>query len=191
MWRLQCLAPKNKLIKTQNRDGRIRMAGQNYPISKTDDFAALARFFDAYGYGSFLTPSGDDLWSQTAKTSGFLAKQIVQDNHIAAALLWRQAADEAEIIEIAVMDQYRRQGFGRALLDDFIADLRANLGADLASQNIKRIILEVAENNVAAIPLYAASGFMKIGKRANYYNAGQLPDGRVKKIDALILELWL
>ena len=185
MWHPLCLVPKNKLTKTQNRDGGIMMMGQVYPISKTDDFAALARFFDAYGYGSFLTPSGDDLWSQTAKTSGFLAKQIVQDNHIAAALLWRQAADEAEIIEIAVMDQYRRQGFGRALLADFIADL----GADLASQNSKRIILEVAENNKAAIELYAAFGFMTVGKRVNYYRAGQLPDGRVKKIDALILEL--
>jgi ribosomal-protein-alanine N-acetyltransferase len=82
----------------------------------------------------------------------------------------RVAADEAEILTLAVRPESRRRGAGRALL---AAALEAAAAAGAA-----RMLLEVAEDNAAARALYAAAGFGPVGRRPRYY-----PDGR----DALVL----
>jgi len=84
--------------------------------------------------------------------------------------LLRVAADEAEILTLAVRPESRRRGAGRALLD---AAMEAAAAAGAA-----RMLLEVAEDNAAARALYAAAGFAPAGRRPRYY-----PDGR----DALVL----
>ena len=40
-------------------------------------------------------------------------------------------------------------------------------------EKIKRIILEVSKNNIAAINMYKKVGFKKISKRKNYYRIGK------------------
>lgn len=65
---------------------------------------------------------------------------------------------EGEIQSIAVDKRFRRQGVGRALLEEFerIA-------------NTERIFLEVRASNFAAIALYEGLGFEKISVRREYY----------------------
>jgi ribosomal-protein-alanine N-acetyltransferase len=87
--------------------------------------------------------------------------------------LWRTAADEAEILTIGVLPGRRRMGAGRHLLD-------AAMGAASAA-GARRLFLEVAIDNAAAIELYRAVGFTDRGRRPGYYRG---PDGTV---DALIL----
>ena len=58
----------------------------------------------------------------------------------------------------------RRQGIGRALLQGALEYARA--------RGVVRIFLEVAEGNAAALGLYAAFGFVSMGRRRGYY-----PDG--------------
>lgn len=89
-------------------------------------------------------------------------------------VLMRVAADEAEILTLAVRPAARRQGLGAALTGEALADAQA-LGAD-------RAFLEVAEDNPAARALYARLGFTEAGRRRAYY-AGS--DGRRR--DALVL----
>lgn len=85
-------------------------------------------------------------------------------------VLARVAADEAEILTLAVAPPLRRQGRGRALLREAARTAYA-AGA-------RAMFLEVTERNDAARALYAAAGFTQVGLRRHYY-----PDGT----DALVL----
>jgi [ribosomal protein S18]-alanine N-acetyltransferase len=86
-------------------------------------------------------------------------------------VLIRLAADEAEILTLAVAPPSRRTGLGRALVVD---------GATEADgRGAKHMFLEVSTANLAALALYAGLGFREVGRRAAYYRA---PQG-----DALIL----
>jgi ribosomal-protein-alanine N-acetyltransferase len=89
-------------------------------------------------------------------------------------VLARVAADEAEILTLAVEPGQRRRGIGSALLGAAMA--RAN-GLGAAS-----MFLEVAVTNAAARTLYAAHGFTQAGLRRHYYTDGT---------DALILRSTL
>ncbi len=91
-----------------------------------------------------------------------------------AFLLARVAADEAELLTVAVRPAARRRGLARALMERACAQA-AVLGADA-------VFLEVAEGNAAALGLYASLGFAPRGRRRNYYGAGR---------DALLLALPL
>jgi [ribosomal protein S18]-alanine N-acetyltransferase len=92
----------------------------------------------------------------------------------AGIVLARVAADEAEILTLAVDPVQRRRGVGSALLCAAMARA-ANLGAVL-------MFLEVAVTNHAALALYAEHGFTEAGLRRHYYTDGT---------DALILRSTL
>jgi ribosomal-protein-alanine N-acetyltransferase len=79
-------------------------------------------------------------------------------------IMARVAADEAEILTLAVIPQARRSGIARALLDRALAEATRRGAA--------RIFLEVAANNSAARALYAACGFTQAGARPRYYADG-------------------
>jgi len=82
-----------------------------------------------------------------------------------AFLLARVAADEAELLTVAVRPAERRQGLARALVE--------RAGAQAAALGAATMFLEVAEGNAAALCLYAALGFAPRGRRPNYYGAGR------------------
>lgn len=73
---------------------------------------------------------------------------------------------EMEILNMAVRQDFRGRGLGRALVAAALED-----GAAL---RIDACHLEVDETNLAAVHLYTALGFTRIGRRRNYY---QHPDG--------------
>jgi len=85
---------------------------------------------------------------------------------IAGFALIRQAADEVELLTIAVEPKWRGKKVGQALL-------RAAF-ADLMMSPAKRMFLEVDEQNAPAIRLYEREGFARIGARKGYYPR---PDG--------------
>ena len=73
----------------------------------------------------------------------------------------RLAADEAEILTIAVEAGWRGRGVGRALMAEMLRRA-ANAGA-------RAMFLEVDEDNAAALALYRRLGFVKVGERPGYY----------------------
>ncbi|HEY2132003.1 MAG TPA: ribosomal protein S18-alanine N-acetyltransferase [Acetobacteraceae bacterium] len=79
-------------------------------------------------------------------------------------VLGRVAADEAEILTLAVAPSARRQGRGRALLEAAFAEMTARAAA--------KVFLEVSTANTGARALYAAVGFTEIGRRRRYYHDG-------------------
>ena len=72
--------------------------------------------------------------------------------------------DVAELQRIAVAEQARRGGVGSALVDAVVA-LAEDAGAE-------RILLEVREDNDAAVRFYAARGFTELARRPRYYRDG-------------------
>jgi [ribosomal protein S18]-alanine N-acetyltransferase len=77
-------------------------------------------------------------------------------------LLLRIILDEAEIITIGTTAP--RQGIATTLMDQGIASCRA--------AGVKKIHLEVAEDNRPARALYAAQNFVQTGRRKAYYANG-------------------
>ena len=76
----------------------------------------------------------------------------------------RMAADEAEILSIAIDAGYRGKGLSRTLL-------LIHLG-HLAGRGVRTIFLEVEENNQPARRLYERAGFNVVGRRDRYYRQG-------------------
>lgn len=79
--------------------------------------------------------------------------------------------DQADMMNVAVNPEYRRQGIAEALILRLIEELKAS--------GILSLSLEVRASNSPAIALYEKLGFKSVGRRPNYY--------RNPKEDALIL----
>lgn len=79
----------------------------------------------------------------------------------AYAMVWF-IEDEAQINNIAVAPECRREGLGRRLMELAIARGRKR-GCRVAT-------LQVRPGNAAAIALYESLGFGRIGRRRNYYS---------------------
>ena len=73
----------------------------------------------------------------------------------------RCASDEAEILTVGVRPSERRRSLATRLIRDAAARL-ASLGA-------RRLFIEVAQGNTAALSLYAKLGFSQVGVRKDYY----------------------
>jgi len=84
--------------------------------------------------------------------------------HDAGMILARVAADEAEVLTLAVDPAARRRGIGRALLRQGLATARERGAATM--------FLEVASRNAPAQALYAGEDFTIIGIRPGYYPGG-------------------
>jgi ribosomal-protein-alanine N-acetyltransferase len=82
----------------------------------------------------------------------------------AGFLIARKAADEAELLTLAVAPQSRRSGLGKALLKSAMASL--------GESGAKQLFLEVEDGNEAALTLYRSLGATAVGRRARYYERG-------------------
>jgi ribosomal-protein-alanine N-acetyltransferase len=85
-------------------------------------------------------------------------------SRIGGLLIARKADDEAEILTFGVVPSCRKKGLGTALLQTAIERLRAS-GA-------RRLYLEVADDNEAALRLYRSCGAAPVGHRPGYYAHG-------------------
>ena len=92
-------------------------------------------------------------------------------------MIGRKIIDEYEILSLATDIKKRRKGVGLGLLYKLL---------DMAKkEKIKRIILEVSKNNIAAINMYKKLGFKKVSKRKKYYRIG------VSFLDAYLMEKYI
>lgn len=89
----------------------------------------------------------------------------------AGFVLSRHAADEEELLLIAVLPHHRGRGLAQRLIDRLFDVAR--------SRGVRKIFLEMRRGN-PAIHLYQKVGFEPIGERPDYY---RLSDG--SRIDAI------
>lgn len=84
-----------------------------------------------------------------------------RDGKTVGYALGRVVADEAELLKICVLGDYRRQGIAEKLLSELLAKMREKGAA--------ACYLEVRSRNLPAISLYKRLGFAEVGLRKNYY----------------------
>lgn len=93
---------------------------------------------------------------------GFIAQQdFKKSGPVAGFILCRAAGDECEILTLGVLSEYRRRGIADLLLQHFLSTAE-EIG-------VRKIFLEVSENNNPAIALYQGAGFSEVGRRPDYY----------------------
>ena len=93
-----------------------------------------------------------------------LAHRLRLGRKIIGFAVSRMAADEAEILSIAVAETHRGRGLSNGLL-------LTHLG-HLAGRGVRTVFLEVEENNQPARRLYERAGFAVVGRRERYYQQG-------------------
>lgn len=128
-----------------------------------------------------FVPLGERAWTrqdlaELVAAPGVAGVLLQVDGHDAGLALCRVAADEAELLTIAVRPAHRRKGLARRLLAAVIDHVR-NAGA-------QTLFLEVGVDNPAARSLYEAQGFYAVGERRAYYQRGHGPaaDGIVMRL---------
>ena len=119
-----------------------------------DDAALLAQLHRT----SFPDP-----WDEAAICELFAGPGVFVHFAPDGFVMARAAGDQAEILTLAVIPAARGQGLGRRLLQSAAAH-----AASLGAQNM---FLEVGADNPAALALYAALGFARVGQRKAYYAA--------------------
>lgn len=67
---------------------------------------------------------------------------------------------ELEILKIGVIEDFRKQRIGSKLLE-YLFEMK------------KEIFLEVRESNIVGQKFYENNGFIRIGRRKNYYKNGE------------------
>jgi ribosomal-protein-alanine N-acetyltransferase len=125
----------------------------------------------------------DARWSEAAfgemlASPGTGAILISSQNNPTGFVLFRKAADEAEIIAICTRPAVRQKGRAKLLMQQM-----ENL---LKKDGVKSLFIEVAISNLAGLALYKSCGFTQAGVRKNYYERGDGP-----REDALIMRKGL
>ena len=69
--------------------------------------------------------------------------------------------DSADMMNIAVALEFRRQGVGAALVNGLVSRLQ--------SKSVSFLLLEVRVSNKPAIAMYEKLGFLQVGLRPRYY----------------------
>jgi ribosomal-protein-alanine N-acetyltransferase len=110
---------------------------------------------------SFHRGWGEGEFEQMLAERNTLVHRLRQGRKIIGFAVSRMAADEAEILSIAVDPNHRGRGLSRNLL-------LTHLG-HLAGRGVRTVFLEVEENNHPARRLYDRAGFSVAGRRERYY----------------------
>ena len=128
-----------------------------------------------------FTALGERAWTrqdmaELVASPGVAGLLLQIDGHDAGLAVCRVAADEAELLTIAVRPAHRRKGAARRLLAAIVDQVR-DAGA-------RTLFLEVGVDNPAARRLYESQGFRAVGERRAYYQRGQGPaaDGIVMRL---------
>jgi ribosomal-protein-alanine N-acetyltransferase len=112
---------------------------------------------------SFACPWDETEFEQLFISPGAFADGAIaaKDGQLLGFVLSRIAADEAEILTLAIAPEWRRRGIATSLLAPHLAGLTAS--------GVARLFLEVDCENSAARALYANFGFQEVGERKAYY----------------------
>ena len=92
-----------------------------------------------------------------------VADRVTIRRELVGFIMTRWAADEAEILSIAVAADARGRGLGGKLL-------QRNLQR-LVALGVRTVFLEVGADNEPALTLYDRMGFEQVGRRERYYGS--------------------
>jgi ribosomal-protein-alanine N-acetyltransferase len=135
-------------------------AAPQFNAASARDATAIAVLHAA----SFRRGWGEDEVYRLLADKAVITHRAIVRQTLVGFIMSRLAADEAEILSVAIAPARRGRGLSPPLLDYHLRTL-----AGLA---IRAVFLEVDEHNVPACRLYARAGFRAVGRRQGYYESG-------------------
>jgi [ribosomal protein S18]-alanine N-acetyltransferase len=106
------------------------------------------------------------------------AWKAMVDDELRAYWLALPVLDELHLLNLAVHPEHSGQGLGRAAL--------AHLRAQAAGAGMLEIWLEVRDSHARAQALYESAGYVRVGRRRDYY-----PAAGGRREDAVLMRLRL
>ena len=103
-------------------------------------------------------------WANEFKKEGTKIFGILIRNLVIGICVIQVVFDEAQINYFAVNQKFRKKGFGTYLMSYLIRECE--------KLNLKKLLLEVSQSNVAADRFYSHFDFSTVGIRKNYYKDG-------------------
>lgn len=113
---------------------------------------------------SFSNPWSRETFRGEIQNRPFSFPMVVverESGRVFGYILYWKIGDDAQVNNIAVHPDYRRQGVSEAMMRSVISRLRAD--------GVNFVSLEVRCSNTAAISLYKKLGFEVLGTRKGYY----------------------
>lgn len=108
-----------------------------------------------------------DVWSERqwsnylSNTQRYTVFGLQDGRRLLGYLCFSKLFDEAELLRIGVLPEYRGSGLANAVM--------AQAESHLIDLGINKVMLEVRESNVSALALYEKRGFRPDGRRKDYY----------------------
>ena len=103
-------------------------------------------------------------WADEFKKEGTKIFGLLIKNLIIGVCVFQVVLDEAQINYFVVNQKFREKGFGSYLMLYLIKKCE--------ELSLKKLLLEVSQNNVIAERFYANFDFTTVGIRKNYYKDG-------------------
>lgn len=103
----------------------------------------------------------EQMIAETVSEKNFIGFICEDDNKTVGYVMSTYSFDEADLLNVAVIADYRRRGIADALINELLTSL--------TEKGVKKIFLEVRRGNFNAVNLYKKNNFVKISERKNYY----------------------
>ncbi len=103
-------------------------------------------------------------WANEFKKDGIKILALLIKNLVIGICVFQVVLDEAQINYFVVNKKFRKKGFGSYLMNYLIKKCE--------KLNLKKLLLEVSQENVTAERFYSRFDFFTVGIRKNYYKDG-------------------
>ena len=113
-------------------------------------------------------------WQSEFNKIGVKVVAVLFKNKIIGIYVVQTIIDEVQINYFSIKQKFRRKGYGSYLMTYLVKDCE--------KFNIKKLMLEVSENNSIAEDFYCKFNFLTVGRRKNYYKDGTDAVLKEKKI---------
>ncbi len=140
------------------------MIFRKWLISDNNDISVMEEKY-------FTDPWSVAMLDASVKGNGFVGYVAVENDKICGYIGADYCFEVADILLVAVDENFRRKGVATKLFEKVETELKEN--------DVERIMLEVRKSNFAAQNCYAKLGFKVIAVREKYYQYTE---------DALIME---
>ena len=160
------------------RDGYCRLAmkpGKGHPLIRCLSIKDVDRVFEIEQL-AYPFPWTRSVFLDCLKV-GYACFGLQIGRELAGYAIANWAAGEAHLLNVCVHPDWQHRGYGSLLLEYMISHAARN--------NNVAMFLEVRASNPRAARLYQNRGFKVIGRRPNYYKAGE------RREDAIVMRLPL
>ena len=103
-------------------------------------------------------------WAYEFKREGTKIYGLLVKNFVIGICVFQVVIDEAQINYFVITKKFRKKGFGSFFMSYLIKKCE--------KLNLKKLLLEVSQNNITAERFYSRFDFSTVGIRKNYYKDG-------------------